>query len=315
MHRRMGQTVPMLVLPRPDFLVVGAPRAGTTSLHYYLGQHPGIAMSAVKEPNFFLFDGPGDRDRPLVDERTVIAKSVSDPGDYERLFADARPDQRTGDISVLYLYTARTPELVAASLPDARVAMVLRHPVDRAYSHFLYTYTGAAEQARTAFRETTERERGLPETPFVSGTHLLRLSDYGPQLDRYLACFERERLLVGLYDDLESDPDTFLRRFCEFVDVDASFRFDTGVNYNGSSVGSGARRAAAQAVGRVSPAVKRALPTTVAARLGHLRARFRRKGEAPPLGEDFRRELAAHFEPSIRRVEELTERDLPHWRR
>lgn len=301
-------------LTRPDFVVVGAPRSGTTSLHYYLDQHPGIAMSAIKEPNFFLFDGPGDRDAPLVAEPRIVAKSVSDPAEYERLFADATPGQVTGDISVLYLYAARTPELIARCRPDARIAMVLRHPVDRAYSHFLYTYTGPAEEVRAAFRTAALEELGEPETPFVSGTHLLRLSDYGPQLDRYLAQFPREQVLVGIYDDLQEDPAGFLRTFCEFVGVDPGFAFDTGVTYNGSSVGSRTRRAVAQAAGKVAPTVKKALPTSVAGKVGHIRARFRRKGEAPPLGDDFRRELAAHFEPSIRRVEELTERDLPGWR-
>lgn len=301
-------------MTRPDFLVVGAPRSGTTSLHYYLAQHPGICMSAVKEPNFFLFDGPGDRDRPLVEERRIIGKSVSDPAEYDRLFAECRPGQRTGDISVLYLYAQRTPELLAECRPDARVAMVLRHPLDRAYSHFLYTYTGPAETVRTAFREAVEAEQGQPETPFVSGTHVLRLSDYGPQLDRYLARFDREQLLVGLYDDLQADPAGFLRTFCEFVDVDPGFAFDTGTNYNASSVGSSTKRAVAQMAGRVSPTVKRLLPSSVAGRIGHLRARLRRKGDAPPLGEDFRRELGTYFEPSIRKVEELTGRDLPHWR-
>lgn len=302
------------VLTRPDFVVVGAPRSGTTSLHYYLAQHPGIAVSAIKEPNFFLFDGPGDRGSPLVAEPRIINKSVSDPAEYERLFADARPDQVTGDISVLYLYASRSPELIARCRPDARIAMVLRHPVDRAYSHFLYTYTGPAEEVRSAFREAALAELGQPETPFVSGTHQLRLSDYGPQLDRYLAQFPREQLLIGLYDDLQDDPAGFLRTFCDFIGVDPTFEFDTGVNYNGSSVDGRMRRAVAQAAGKVTPTIKKALPASVAGRVGHLRARFRRKGEAPPLGDDFRRELAEHFEPSIRRVEELTGRELPGWR-
>jgi len=272
-------------------------------------------MTAIKEPNFFLFDGPGDPRRPLVDDKAIITKSVSDPAEYDRLFRDAGPELRTGDISVLYLYTARTPELIRGCLPDARIAMVLRHPVDRAYSHFLYTYAGPPEEVRTAFRESVERELGLPETPFTSGTHLLRLSDYGRQIDRYLERFPREQLLVGLYDDLDADPAEFLRDLCEFIGADPTFTFDTGVTYNGSSVGSGARRTLARVAGRAAPTVKRVLPSSVAGRLGHLRARFRRAGEAPPLGADFRVELARHFEPSIARVEELTGRDLAHWRR
>ena len=299
----------------PDFVVVGAPRCGTTSLHYYLAQHPGICTSTVKEPSFFLFDHSGSRPVPLVDDERIVTKSVSDPGQYAALFDGATPGQLTGDVSVLYLYTQRSPELIRAANPDARVAMVLRHPVERAYSHFLYTYTGPAEQVRTAFREACEAEQGLPETPFTSGTHLLRLSDYGPQLDRYLAAFPRDQVLVSLYDDLESEPAAYLATFCEFLGADPTFQFDVGTRYNGSSVARRSGRAAAQAVGRVAPLVKSALPASAAARLGRLRASLRRGDAPPPLGPAFRAQMAEYFEPTIARVEEVCGRDLPDWRR
>ncbi len=295
-------------------MVVGAPRCGTTSLHYYLAQHPGICTSAVKEPSFFLFEDTGSGPRPLVDDERIVTKSVSDPDRYRALFDAATPGQVTGDVSVLYLYAQRSPQLIHAANPDARVAMVLRHPVERAYSHFLYTYTGPAEQVRTAFRVACEAEQGLPETPFTTGTHLLRLSDYGPQVDRYLDVFDREQVLVSLYDDLEESPAAYLAAFCAFVGVDPSFPFDVGTRYNGSSVARRSGRAAAQAVGRLAPAVKSALPSSAAAQLGKLRARLRRKGAPPPLGAQFRTELAGYFEPSIARVEQLTGRDLSHWR-
>ncbi|MFM7064182.1 MAG: sulfotransferase domain-containing protein [Actinomycetes bacterium] len=298
----------------PDFVVVGAPRCGTTSLHYYLSQHPGICTATVKEPSFFLFEDTGGGPRPLVDDERIVTKSVRDPARYRALFDDAAPGQLTGDVSVLYLYAQRSPHLIRAANPDARVAMVLRHPVERSYSHFLYTYTGPAEQVRTAFREACEAERGLPETPFTSGTHLLRLSDYGPQVDRYLDVFPREQVLVSLYDDLEAHPADYLATFCSFVGADPAFGFDVGTRYNGSSVARRSGRAAAQAVGRVAPAVKSALPASAAAQLGRLRARLRRKGAPPPLGAQFRAEMAEYFGPSIARVEELTGRDLAHWR-
>jgi len=296
-------------------VVVGAPRCGTTSLHYYLSQHPGICTSTVKEPSFFLFEPTADGPQALVDDERIVTKSVGDPDRYRALFDAAAPGQLTADVSVLYLYTERSPDLIRAANPAARVAMVLRHPVERAYSHFLYTYTGPAEQVRTAFREACEAERGLPATPFTSGTHLLRLSDYGPQIDRYLDVFPREQVLVSLYDDLEEDPAGYLAAFCSFAGADPSFSFDVGTRYNGSSVARRSGRTVAQAVGRLAPAVKSALPTSAAAQLGRLRARLRRKGAAPPLGEAFRVEMAEYFEPSIARVEELTGRDLSHWRR
>lgn len=299
----------------PDFLVAGAPRCGTTSLHYYLSQHPGIRTSTVKEPSFFLFDRTGGTAVPLVDDDRVVKKSVSDPVAYQALFDGAAAGRLTGDVSVLYLYTPQSPLLIRAANPEARVAMVLRHPLDRAYSHFLYTYTGPVDRVRTEFREACEREQGLPETPFTSGTHHLRLSDYGQQLDRYLDAFPRDQLHISLYDDLEADPAGYLESFCRFVGADPDFRFDVATRYNGSSVARRSGRAAAQAVGRVAPVVKSALPSSAAAQLGRLRARFRRSSTPPPLGPAFRAEMGRYFEPTTARVEELTGRDLADWRR
>ena len=69
----------------PNFLVLGAARCGTTSLHYYLAEHPDVCMSSIKEPNYFLFDEAG---HPCIDDRRIIAKSVSERSRYERLFVD-----------------------------------------------------------------------------------------------------------------------------------------------------------------------------------------------------------------------------------
>lgn len=272
-------------------------------------------MSQVKEPNFFLFDGPGDPSRPLVEAPGIIAKSVSDPDAYARLFAGAPPGRRTGEVSVLYLYCDRSPALIAGSLPDARLVAVLRHPVDRAYSHFLFTYTGAAESVRSEFRAAAEREMGLPDTPFASGTHLLRLGRYRPQIDRYLDAVGRDRLHLILHEDLQERPAEVLADLCRFLDVDPSFHFDTSVTYNGSALRGSTTRMVRQALGGTTSGLKRVLPAPVAGRLGRARARLRRPGSAPPLGADFRRELAAWFEPSTARVEELVGRELSHWRR
>src|SRR3546814_19168598 len=94
----------------PDFLIIGAARSATTSLHYYLEQHPAISMSSIKEPNFFAFD-PADRPpSALFDPTSSIAvKSVSDRDAYAALFAPARPTAVGGGACPLYLYVPAAP--------------------------------------------------------------------------------------------------------------------------------------------------------------------------------------------------------------
>src|SRR4249919_2624642 len=83
----------------PDFLVVGAARAGTTTIHSYLRQHPGIFLTNIKEPSFFVFEGD---ERKYVNGKFAFA--VRDIASYEKLFLKAGADQKIGEISTPYLY-------------------------------------------------------------------------------------------------------------------------------------------------------------------------------------------------------------------
>src|SRR3954447_26712271 len=121
----------------PTFLVLGAARCGTTSLHYYLAEHPDICMSTIKEPNHFLFAQTATGPKPCIaDDRRLLAKSVPERDRYERLFPVAAA--AVGEASPLYLYTRETPGLIRAALPDARLIAIVREPVERAWSPLLF---------------------------------------------------------------------------------------------------------------------------------------------------------------------------------
>jgi Sulfotransferase family len=284
----------------PTFFVLGAARSGTTSLHYWLGQHPEIAMSAIKEPNHFVFRPGRDGPVPCIgDDRRLLTKSVPDRVAYERLFPSAGV-RAAGDASPLYLYTRETPQLIADAVPDARLVAVVREPVDRAWSHFVYVNDDLGDAAPAAFARQARAEMSLGYEPYRTGTHFVRLSRYAEQLQRYLAVFPRERLLVLSYDDLVRDPATALRQICELVSVDPSFVFDTSVRYNPSSGASSAFGRLDRALRPAFPYLKRMLPGAVAGRLAARRARLRaahrdEPGAQPP--SDLRIELAEHLRP------------------
>jgi len=288
----------------PDFLVIGAARAATTSLHYYLDQHPAITMSSTKEPNFFAFDHAATPPRPLFDSESIATKSVPDRTAYERLFAHAGPGDRLGEASPLYLYVREAPEQIARFLDAPRFVAVLRNPIDRAYSHWLHIRREAAGGAVEGFRQACREEMaaGTDYTPYASGTHVLRMGRYDEQLDRYVDRFGAEPLLTLPYESFTADPLPGLHRICDHLGV-ARHDFDPGTQYNRSGVTrSRAGAALAAAVRAAQPRVKAALPPTVAARLGRLRARFDRPDEAPRLPADLRRELADWFAPSVERL-------------
>jgi hypothetical protein len=114
----------------PDFFIIGAPKAGTSALHAALARHPQLFMSEVKEPKFFLCDGPPPRDGGPGDAhsyREWIWRQV----DYERLFANAPPGTLCGESTPFYLADAVAQQRIRRVVPGAKLIAILRDPVDR----------------------------------------------------------------------------------------------------------------------------------------------------------------------------------------
>ena len=279
----------------PNFLVLGAARCGTTSLHYYLDEHPDVCMSSIKEPNYFLFDAAG---HPCIADRRIIAKSVPDRARYEKLFVNRVP--AVGEASPLYLYNRETPALIHEAIPDARLIAIVREPVERTWSHFVYVNDDLGDDTVPAFRAAVEQELGLGYEPYRTGTHFVRLSAYAEQLERYRQVFANEQLLVIGYDDLIRRTPETLARICQFLGIDDAFAFDTSVQYNPSSGETSWVARLDRIVRPTFPYIKRALPASMTGRLARGRAKLRaasRSDAAPPIPADLRATMDTHFAP------------------
>lgn len=157
----------------PNFFIVGAPKAGTTSLYYYLGQHPQIYVSPIKEPHFFAAEMRLENFEPALRRR--IARDtrglaeflcgpmrekrfdgvVADRENYLRLFANANGELAVGEASACYLWLPTAPERIASEIPDARILALLRDPAERAFSQYLHGVGNGA--IRWSFREHIQR--------------------------------------------------------------------------------------------------------------------------------------------------------------
>jgi sulfotransferase family protein len=289
----------------PTFLVVGAPRAATTSLHYYLAQHPDIAMSTTKEPNYFLFDHSGRRAEPYVaPDPRIVAKSVTDRAAYERLFR-VTTQTAIGEASPLYLYTEQAPREATSLLPEVKVVAVVREPVERAYSHFVYVNDDLGAGAPAAFAAAVEAELPLPDEPYRPGSHWLRLGRYRRQLERWIDVVGRDRLLVLEYGDVVGTTDAALARTCRFLGVDESFGFDHATRYNPSTPAGPTRHGGIdRLVKPLRPYLKKALPPRVVGALAHRRATAHAgDGDTRPAGaavaESVRARLAPYFADDV----------------
>lgn len=217
----------------PDFLVIGAARAGTTAIYSYLRQCPDIFMPRIKEPNFFAFEGQQLSCRgPGAD---YINNSVTRLADYRGLFATAPVAAILGEASPLYLFAEQAAARIRHHAPDARLVVVLRNPVEQAFSHFMFA----------------TKQRIEPLADFVAALHAedQRIADgwqplfgystfprYADQMARFLALFPREQILIRLYEEFEGDPATLMQNILAHIGVTSGFRPDMAQKYNAGGV-------------------------------------------------------------------------------
>jgi hypothetical protein len=145
----------------PDFFLMGAPKCGTTSLHQYLGQHPGLYMSPIKEPHFFSDEVRVRNFDPVMKAKAAARAGdlrawLDGPGrgpfsggpigthtDYISLFREAGQCRLAGESSTCYLWSPTAPRNIADHVPHARILAVLRNPIDRAFSQYAHTLSFA----------------------------------------------------------------------------------------------------------------------------------------------------------------------------
>jgi hypothetical protein len=119
----------------PNFLIIGAAKSGTTSLHHYLKQHPQVYMSQIKEPSFFAFEGT----KPAIPgpwKRWAAHNFITDIQAYRSLFQGVSDEVAIGEASTIYLVHPTAPQRIRHYVPDAKLIAILRDPAERAYSNY-----------------------------------------------------------------------------------------------------------------------------------------------------------------------------------
>src|SRR5215210_5286768 len=124
------------VLTLPNFIIVGAAKAGTTALYWYLSEHPAVYMSPVKETFYFAY-GVDEAGRLLYGDPEVHRFPVKTLREYEALFAAAGDASAIGEASPIYLECPQSAGRIRELIPAARIVASLRQPVDRAYSDYI----------------------------------------------------------------------------------------------------------------------------------------------------------------------------------
>jgi hypothetical protein len=278
----------------PTFFLAGAAKSGTTAVYAALGRHPDVFLPERKEPHYYAYLAAPDLVRAVYPSRTEADRH------YRDLYAPVADERAVGDASTTNLVVPGAAAAIANDVPNARIVVVLRQPVDRAYAHYRHFVVAGGEPlpsfADAVRAEPTRRAQGFPFT-----YEYLGWGRYADQLQPFVERFGRDRVLVHLYDDLCADADGVMRATFAFLDVDA----DVPAIVPRRNVIRAQRRprlsGALRALGRPGRAVAdRVASATIT---------------PEPLDLGLRAELTASIDDDLHRLEDLVGRDLSAWRR
>ncbi len=287
----------------PNFFVIGAMKAGTTSLYEYLRRHPQVFMTHVKEPHYFTGAG-----RPFYSVHPQMARTLED---YLSLFVSVSGERAIGEASPSYLPFPEAPHRIRDVLPESKIVAILRDPVDRAFSSYSHRRARRLESARS-FGEAVAME--LAGNPDGDGDRdHVAYGFYGRQLAVYFELFDRSQVHVILQEDLARDPSRAIHDLYAFVGVDPTFNPGETKVYNAGTVPVKSARLQRMTAGRsrATPALNRVLPTPVRRRLWA--AVDMRNRVADPCPQDVRTMLNEIYREDVRLLQGIIERDLDSW--
>lgn len=297
--------------PEPNFFVAGAPRAGTTALYEFLQQHPDIFMSPLKEPAFFC-------------AATPPPWAVRDLDKYLALFAGAGGRRAIGEASTGYFGSEESPGLIRARYPEARIILMLRNPVDRAYSLYRLNCSlgvdrmNSFEQALAVEDDRLGSTRFKRNNPYFWAAYMyFRSGLTATQLARWQQTFPPEQLKIILFDDFQKGALDTTREVYRFLGVDPSFTPDVRVVHASAYplwplahyvVSRAAERFAPRAPGEPPTVLRRCFRSAFV-----LNLRAGAKLRAKRVKQSTRRELLKRYRDDIEQTGVLLGRDLSGW--
>ena len=285
----------------PNFLIVGAAKSGTTSIASYLQTNPQVFISRIKETHHFIAD----------QVKHAVQKVVETDDEYSSLFDDTDAPAR-GEASVFYLYfhEVAIPRIVAKLGREIKIIILLRNPVDRAYSAYNFACALNAKE-NLSFSEAIEEEARRIEDPSVSPMlHYVQVGLYSEMVKAYLTTFPNCR--IELFDDVKTDPEAMIGRLEDFLGVGNSNKDDFLVHNRGGL------KWKYPLVGRLIKWIS-SKSDFFKQRMPWLRSGFRYclrsvlQTKSTPLNPRARKYLEDVYREDVRKLAKLIDRNLDHW--
>ncbi len=307
-----------------DFFIVGAAKAGTTSLYQYLNKHPDIYFSPVKEPNYFATDINIDKfsetykNNTFLDLERYFSQDTLSPlqltyirkaEHYERLFSGMNSEKLAGEASTSYLLSGEAAKNIYSHNPEAKIIAMLRNPVDRAFSHYLMALRYG--HVTGSFRKVVEKDMNQPQKGIGISEMFIEFGKYATQLERYFRRFDQDQLKLILFEDLEKHTDQVVNEVLEFLgleplDMTYEELFNTGKiprypKLNKWLTESGVKNLFKNVVSQ--------------SHIERLKNLMMKSGKRQTLSKSDRAFLIEIYQDEIERLSMMIGRDLSHWQK
>lgn len=271
----------------PNFIVLGAHKAGTTSLHHYLKQHPEIFLLPQKGTD-------------LLAKRKVV--TLDDAGEYLAQFEGASETQILGEVSSVYLHADGVAEKIKRLFPQTQLIAVLRNPIERAISAFFWEDSFKKEEIRN-FEKT-----------LLASERILKNGLYGQHIENYFCHFERQQIKLILFECFKEDKPKFFSEIYNFIGVaNKVFTPKTDKVYNlGEIVVDNTSRKILKAGFEINQTVKFFVPKFARS---FIREFLRSKSVAPKpkISNELKAKLRDYYHDDIILLEKITGLDCHHW--
>ena len=277
-------------MTKPNFFIVGAPRSGTTSIYNYLKLIPEVFMSPVKEPGYFI---PNDF-------RKFTEK------EYYELFKDVKDETAIGEASAGYLASHEAALRIKKEIPNAKIIITLRDPVERTFSDYL-------NNLRTGnVKETFEQDFHNFISKKQDKSHLKKsipVSMFFEQVKHYLNIFGEKNVKILIFEETIRDTKTAIKDILEFLEIDIQIPENIEKQYNAYSEPLGGFGTSIAENRTISKIAKKIFPNKN--RENILRTILNKKGKKPKMSEETKKKLQELFLEDVKKLEKLLDRPLP----
>jgi hypothetical protein len=307
----------------PNFFVVGAAKSGTTSIYEYLKLHPEVYMAPIKETHHFSTDIDNTKFRPNYArslnkdlskflesnmEEGIFHAFVKDRNQYVQLYKNVKDEKAIGEVTNSYLFSEVAAKNIISEFHASKIIMILRNPVDRAFSHYLMDLRIGYETED--FLSAVKKDMARNPKGWGISNCYVEIGMYFEQVKRYMEQIPKDQLRIYFFDDFVKNPEATMKDMFRFLGVKEETTIDFGKKYNPSFIPKNKLISKLNTQKRIKDWLKGVLPKSIKSKF---KKTFYTDKDLPKIKPEERKFLNEIFRDDVANLSQLVNRDLSNW--